>query len=140
MELKPADKVLIERTVNTGYFGPMKVTHYGIYVGPMENGVPSVVENTIHSGTQVVPLEHFKNHGINFRYESHTPEASSFTQDEVIGRALSHVGESYYDFFHKNCEHFADWCWTDQWRSKQVQAGVKLVSNLISLLPRRRNN
>ncbi|KAH7699453.1 hypothetical protein AAVH_31281, partial [Aphelenchoides avenae] len=50
------------------------------------------------------------------------------------------VGENYYDFLVKNCEHFADWCWTGQWRSRQVEAGIGAVSSFIGsmLAPQQR--
>ncbi|KAH7702205.1 hypothetical protein AAVH_30647, partial [Aphelenchoides avenae] len=90
MALKPADKVLVDRTVNSGYFGMMTVTHFGVYIGHTEDGVPSVVENAFGSGTDIVSLEEFMRFGTNFRWESHSEEHSSFSQDEVIARALSH--------------------------------------------------
>jgi len=46
--------------------------------------------------------------------------ASSDSADQVVNRARSRLGESGYDLFGNNCEHFARWCKTGQKRSEQV--------------------
>ncbi len=38
----------------------------------------------------------------------------------VVQRAISKLGESDYSFFGNNCEHFATWCKSDLWESRQV--------------------
>jgi hypothetical protein len=40
----------------------------------------------------------------------------------VVQRALSRLGESDYDLWENNCEHFAVWCKTGRARSMQVEA------------------
>lgn len=44
------------------------------------------------------------------------------TQAEVLSRAQSRIGETAYDLFHNNCEHFAVWCKTGVAHSTQVDA------------------
>ena len=43
-----------------------------------------------------------------------------YSRDQVLKRALRRVGESGYDLFHNNCEHFVYWCRTGKMWSKQV--------------------
>ena len=42
--------------------------------------------------------------------------------DETIRRAESRLGQSGYDLYRNNCEHFARWCVTDDHKSSQVNA------------------
>ncbi|MCX8037950.1 MAG: lecithin retinol acyltransferase family protein [Candidatus Sumerlaeia bacterium] len=42
----------------------------------------------------------------------------------VVRRALSRLGESGYDLFSNNCEHFARWCKTGKHESEQVRAAT----------------
>jgi hypothetical protein len=37
---------------------------------------------------------------------------------------MSRLGESGYNLFGNNCEHFATWCKTGQWESQQVDGTV----------------
>jgi hypothetical protein len=52
------------------------------------------------------------------------PETVSYRNplppDVVVQRAESHLGDTRYSLLHRNCEHFARWCATNQWRSRQV--------------------
>lgn len=53
-----------------------------------------------------------------------------FSADEVAARAESMLGQSGYDLFANNCEHFATWCVADEHSSAQVEgvaAGVSVV-------------
>jgi hypothetical protein len=44
-----------------------------------------------------------------------------FDADEAAQRAESRVGQSGYDLYRNNCEHFARWCVTGDHKSKQVE-------------------
>lgn len=48
--------------------------------------------------------------------------ANGFDPDETIRRAESKLGESGYNLYGNNCEHFARWCVTGIHKSKQVNA------------------
>jgi hypothetical protein len=48
----------------------------------------------------------------------------------VVQRALSRLGESDYDLWENNCEHFAVWCKTGRARSMQVDA-VRQASKIV---------
>ncbi len=52
------------------------------------------------------------------RYEIH------FGPDEVVERAESKLGQSGYNLFNNNCEHFARWCLTGRHGSSQVNGAV----------------
>jgi hypothetical protein len=54
--------------------------------------------------------------------------AQAFQPDVVVQRARSRLGQSGYDAFGNNCEHFARWCMTGEHRSGQVEkAGASTV-------------
>ena len=42
--------------------------------------------------------------------------------DAILRRARLRLGETRYDLFTNNCEHFATWCQTGQHRSRQAEA------------------
>ncbi len=43
-----------------------------------------------------------------------------FSADEIVARATSRLGESNYDLFENNCEHFVVWCRTNESHSAQI--------------------
>ena len=47
--------------------------------------------------------------------------AAAFSADEIVTRALSHVGREGYCPVVDNCEHFATWCATGERSSRQVE-------------------
>jgi len=51
---------------------------------------------------------------------THEP-AALFSADEIVARALSHVGREGYCPVADNCEHFATWCATGERSSRQVE-------------------
>ena len=48
------------------------------------------------------------------------PNPATYSRDAIVARALSRVGESDYDLFGNNCEHFVNWCRTGRATSRQV--------------------
>jgi len=52
---------------------------------------------------------------------------------QVVGNALSQVGNRGYDLLFHNCEHFACWCKTGKYVSAQVQGGMILTGTLGTL-------
>ena len=47
---------------------------------------------------------------------------ASYEPEIVVARATSMIGQSGYDLFSNNCEHFATWCLTAEHSSAQVEA------------------
>src|SRR6185369_13976050 len=52
------------------------------------------------------------------------PYAAAAPAAEVVARATSRLGQSGYDLFANNCEHFARWCKTDEHLSEQSRAAA----------------
>jgi len=50
------------------------------------------------------------------------PYGPRYEPDDVVARAASTVGQSSYDLFFNNCEHFATWCVAGEHVSTQVDA------------------
>jgi hypothetical protein len=112
------DRLRVERQVT----GPtVTYMHHGIDVGdgtvvharphdfarPLEGG--SVVRTSLAefagTGEVLVTIE----------------PAAAFSADEIVARALSHVGREGYCPVVDNCEHFATWCATGERSSRQVE-------------------
>lgn len=53
-------------------------------------------------------------------------KALDLSEDTVISRAESRLGEANFDLYFNNCEHFASWCKTGISNSHQVNAVWKL--------------
>jgi hypothetical protein len=54
--------------------------------------------------------------------------AAMFPADEVVSRALAHVGREGYSLAVDNCEHFATWCATGRRASRQVDIVMERVA------------
>lgn len=87
------------------YGGQRKVIHFGRGIFDPENAV-----------VEVVDLEIFGNGNPIKVCESKT----KFMPDEIVDRARNRIGESGYDLFENNCEHFVNWCRSGEHESKQV--------------------
>lgn len=53
--------------------------------------------------------------------------AAAFSADEIVARALSHVGREGYCPVVDNCEHFATWCATGERSSRQVEIVIERI-------------
>lgn len=54
------------------------------------------------------------------------PYGTRFSADDTVRRAESLIGQSGYDLFKNNCEHFATWCVTGEHSSAQVEAAASV--------------
>ena len=52
-----------------------------------------------------------------------------YSKEETVERAKSRIGESGYNLFHNNCEHFAIWCKTGIAESYQVEGDAQIEKN-----------
>ena len=57
---------------------------------------------------------------------------ATFPADEVVARALRHVGREGYSLAVDNCEHFATWCATGRRASRQVDIVIDRVCGVCS--------
>lgn len=55
------------------------------------------------------------------------------TADEVVSTALMHVGDKEYNLFTDNCEHFARYCKTGQWKSEQIRDKSSVFAETIGV-------
>jgi Lecithin retinol acyltransferase len=88
--------------------GDGSVIHYGKRGGEK---ICRISKNDFASGNKI----HVKEYG------------KCYSDDTVVRRAESRLGEKGYDLFSNNCEHFAYWCKTGKDKSEQVgqvQGGV----------------
>ncbi|MEM7454931.1 MAG: lecithin retinol acyltransferase family protein [Planctomycetota bacterium] len=58
--------------------------------------------------------------------------AAEFSADEIVRRAESCLGQSGYNLFDNNCEHFVNWCRTGQASSSQIDKGETLTRQFVA--------
>ncbi len=94
--------------------------HHGVDVGDgtVVHARPRQFRNPFGGGhvVRTSVAEFADGRGVRIRND---PPAS-FPPDEVVARALAHVGREGYDPVIDNCEHFATWCATGRRASRQV--------------------
>ncbi|MCF4965647.1 lecithin retinol acyltransferase family protein [Nostoc sp. CMAA1605] len=61
-------------------------------------------------------------------------KADSYTSEVVVQRAISKLGEHKYDVVWNNCEHFAYYCKTGNYRSEQVNQAVARTEGLFGVV------
>ena len=61
----------------------------------------------------------------------HDPPAA-FPPDEIVRRAIEHVGREGYSPVVDNCEHFATWCATGRRESRQIDRLVTVSGQILS--------
>ncbi|MBZ4414682.1 lecithin retinol acyltransferase family protein [Myxococcus sp. XM-1-1-1] len=111
--------------VNRGIY-----SHHGILVGANEvihyTGELASKENAV---VRLDPLDRFLSGG--------TPELVQYgrclSDDEVVCRARSRMGENLYDLFENNCEHFARWCKTGERQSEQVRNAASSTAGTVGV-------
>lgn len=62
----------------------------------------------------------------------HEPPAA-FPPEEIVRRAIEHVGREGYSPVVDNCEHFATWCATGRRESRQIDRLVAVSTRVLSL-------
>jgi hypothetical protein len=109
------------KTQRTGF------THHGIYIG--EGRVihyAGLSDGFVKSGPICeVSLEEFQC-GKGFKEVAY---GTRFSDEEIVCRAKSRLGEAGYNVFHNNCEHFCAWCVTGDHASKQIDVGTVAASS-----------
>ncbi|MDI3358546.1 lecithin retinol acyltransferase family protein [Pseudomonas sp. UYIF39] len=102
--------------------------HHGIYLGNGKVAHYSGLSGSLRAGPiEVTDLERFANGRSAWVYQ----EQTAFTNDEIVVRARSRIGESQYKIFSNNCEHFCNWCITGTSHSAQVAEFLHFPFRLI---------
>ncbi|WP_431480916.1 lecithin retinol acyltransferase family protein [Pseudomonas thivervalensis] len=117
--------VHVEQSGNTLPIGAHLVSprgfylHHGIYLGGLKVAHYSGFSGSLRSGPiEVIDLEHFA-HGKPVWIAQ---EPYEYSNDEVVRRARSRLGENQYRILSNNCEHFCNWCISGKHYSAQVDA------------------
>ncbi len=73
---------------------------------------------------------------IRFLYEHFIKEPHLYSPEDTVHRAYSHIGDNDYNLITHNCEHFAIYCKTGIYDSKQVQNIIEclLVPGLFAVV------
>jgi hypothetical protein len=104
------------------YIGDGRVIHYSGYHDAMETG--PVAETTLYAFA----------HGSPVHVLMYPKGVVQFTEEEIITRARSRMGENKYDLLKNNCEHFAEWCCTGinaAYQNKRWWSQVRLASEIV---------
>jgi len=119
---------------------PLGYYHHGIYIGRYEvihfSGLSTNLADKAQARIIRAPLQEFAGASKIEVVEYEPPP--TFSRDEIVARANERVSESEqldksdYHVFLRNCEHFATWCVTGKWKSKQ--AGAVVLGGLSGLL------
>ena len=120
---------------------PVGYSHYGIYVKkpfcsemvihyvPDDDGdVKGIVRET--------SLDDFLDGAGSFEIRTFSSKQYQhiYSGEETVQRARSKLGCRGYDLIFNNCEHFATWCKTGEYRSSQCEKGIKTLFNVAGFL------
>lgn len=121
-DLEIGDHLVTERGKYTHhgiYTGEGKVIHYaGLSEEKNKTGPIEKVSIYDFTGGQLCSVREYKS--------EHT-----FSREKVVKRAECRLGENKYNLLHNNCEHFAEWCWTDNKISHQVLDAMYILTQII---------
>lgn len=120
-KLHPGDSVRTPKD-SLGLF-----THFGVYIGELEDGGHYVCENTPQTGVTLTRLVNFIRHARAVSVTRFT--GPDWQRQGVVKRALKRVGRQY-DLLRYNCEHFAN----DVTKGVKVSDQVRLASGVVLLL------
>lgn len=88
--------------------------HHGIYVGNNK-----VIANLQQNGIRVCSWKEFADgNEVSICYHD---DETCYSNEDIVKRAYSKIGEDDYLLLTNNCEHFANWCVTGKKYSKQVR-------------------
>jgi hypothetical protein len=97
------------------------VIHYGRGLSDIKNAKIEIVSREIFADGKPIKL---------------VKSPCIFSGPEVIERAKSRLGENCYDVFDNNCEHFANWCRSDDALSPQAQTTKTLLRQTAAIASR----
>lgn len=117
------------------YLTVLEYQHYGVYIGngkvihfaPLEGQDISFENGIIHEAELEVFLK-----GRALQIEKNVKNA--FSEQEIIQRARSRLGEKGYNLITNNCEHFARWCVTGESISYQVLNSPQYIYDTVLVI------
>ena len=94
-------------------------THHGIYLGDQQvMHYAGYIDGRGKKPVMIVTLARFDN---GFGHWVESPSIRRFTPQQALRRAYSRLGENNYNLLFNNCEHFVNWCISDQHASRQIK-------------------
>lgn len=106
----------------------MGYSHHGIYIGN-NNVVHYSGFNEFAKKGKIIKtsLNQFVLNGKLRKYEAtEFLRGNQYSDEEIVQRALSRLGEDEYNVVFNNCEHFANWCTHDDDFSSQTAGMAEL--------------
>ena len=109
-------------------------THHGIYVGGgkvvhFAGPIPEY-RQARKMRIRIDDFETFAGSRDVYCWNYNFYEGKMYSHNEIVERALEHVGEGKYNLVVKNCEHFASWCVTGKSMAFQIFLPVQKVARL----------
>jgi hypothetical protein len=122
-EIKPGDHLVY----NCGAY-----YHHGIYCGDFQYNNRFYKDVVIHyqgktKSGQIRGISYEKFASEKDIYIVPYKEGSCYSDEIVVNRAISKLGEPDYNLFGNNCEHFAHWCKTGKKISDQVNQAITIA-------------
>ena len=123
------DRVRVERRLKRL---PIRYMHHGIDVGDgtVVHARPDDA-GRLFGGGRIVRTS-FAEFADGAPVDVVTEPAAVFPREEIVARALAHVGREGYCPVFDNCEHFATWCATGHWASRQIEAVVATLGRVVA--------
>ena len=105
-------------------------SHYAFFLGFDNNNTLWMVENN-EDGVECVSWSDFMSESSQFEFVHLEPDRSRF--NEIMNRANE---RSFLDYSAhlNNCEHFANYCVLDDFKSNQADVMIKLTDKILSIL------
>jgi len=105
-------------------------THHGVYIGKSKVIHYSGLADGLNTGpVEEATLEEFSA-GYRYTVKKHTDPR--YTNQAVVKRAKSRLGEELYSLLNNNCEHYVNWCIDGDHKSTQVDIGTSVGGGAIS--------
>jgi hypothetical protein len=109
--------------------------HYGVYAGdgrvvhfaPLAGAEINAENAVVHETT----LEAFLKGGV---LAVDSASRAKFSREEIVRRARRSAGSKDYCLVVHNCEHFARWCVTGVYKSRQVEQAQDIIVDGLSLV------
>ena len=107
-------------------------THHGIYIGGDKVVHYSGFAQAFKKGAvQETSIVDFLGDEDKFKIINYPQSQAVYDPSEVATRAINRIGEDDYNVIFNNCEHFACWCVTGNYRCDQVNSVMRQTSSAL---------